>query len=48
MTLKATVQRRPRQMRYRRLQGIEAVVQRQQRVAPERDDHRLLGFRQHR
>jgi hypothetical protein len=33
-------------MRDRRLQGIEAVVQRQQRVAPECDDHRFLGLGQ--
>ena len=33
-------------MRDRRLQGIEAVVQRQQRVAPERDDCRFLSFGQ--
>ena len=29
----------------RGLQGIEAVVQRQKRVPPERDDHRLICFR---
>ena len=33
-------------MRDRRLQRIEAVIQRQQRVAPERDNRRLLGFGQ--
>ena len=48
VTLQAPMQRRPRQVRDRWLQGIEAVVQRQQRVASEGDDHRLLGLGQHR
>lgn len=39
-----TLQRRPRQMRDRRLQRIEAVIQRQQRVAPECNDRCLFGF----
>jgi hypothetical protein len=34
----------PRQMRDRRLQGTEAIVQWQERMAPECDDHRLLGL----
>jgi hypothetical protein len=34
-------------MRDRRLQGIEAIVQWQQRVPPECDHHRLLGLGQH-
>jgi hypothetical protein len=38
MALQAAMQRRPGQVRDRRLQGIEAVIQRQQRVAPERHD----------
>ena len=42
MTLQAAVQQRPRQVRDARLQSVEAVVQRQQRVAAERHDHRLL------
>lgn len=35
-------------MRNGRLQRIEAVVERQQRIAPERDDHRFLLDRQNR
>ena len=42
--LKATMQCRPGQMRKRWLQGIEAIVQRQERVPPECDDHRLFIF----
>ena len=42
MTLQTAVQRRPGQVRDRRLEGVEAVVQRQQRVTAERHDHRLL------
>lgn len=48
MALKAAVQRRTGHVRNRGLQGIGAGVQRQQRVRSERDDRRLLGFRQHR
>jgi hypothetical protein len=44
MALQAAVQRRPRQVRDRRLQGIEAVIERQQRIAPESDDDRLLLY----
>lgn len=29
---------------YRRLQGIQAAIQRQQSIMPERDDHRLVGL----
>src|SRR6266496_5038416 len=35
-------------MRDRRLQGVEAIVERQQRVPAEGDDDRLLFDRQHR
>jgi hypothetical protein len=42
MTLKATVQRRARLMRDRRLQSVKAIVERQQGVPPEGDDDRLL------
>ncbi len=45
--LKAPMQRRAGQVRHRRLQGIEAVVERQQRMAAECRNFRLLGFRQH-
>jgi len=38
------MQRRARQMRDRGLQGAEAIVQRQERVTPKRDDRRLLGL----
>ena len=48
MTLQAAMQRRARQMRDGRLQGVQAVVQRQQRVPPEGDDDRLLFDRQDR
>ncbi len=48
VSLKAPMKRRPRQMRDRWLQSIEAIVQRQQRVAPECHNHRLLGLGQHR
>lgn len=48
MALQAPVQRGPRQMRDRRLGGVLAVVQRQQRMPPERDDHRLFFDRQRR
>lgn len=42
------MQRRLRQMQARRLQGTEAVVERQQRVTPERDDRCLFSFGQRR
>ena len=38
MPLQATVQRRAREVRDRRLKGIQAVIERQQRVLPKRDD----------
>ena len=47
MALQAAVQRRARQVRDRRLQGVEAVVERQQRMPAEGDDDRLLLDRQH-
>ena len=47
MPLQTAVQGRARQMRDRRLQGIEAVVERQERVPAESDDHRLLLDREH-
>ena len=34
-------------MRDLRLQGIETIIERQERVAAEGDDHRLLSDRQH-
>ena len=46
MTLQAPVQRRPRQVWDGRLKGIEAVVQRQECVSSESNNHRLLGLRQ--
>ena len=46
MTLQAPVQRRACQVWDGRLQGIKAVVQRQQRVPPEGDDGRLLSLDQ--
>jgi hypothetical protein len=42
MALQAAVQRGPRQVRDRRLEGIEAIVEGQERLPPERDDDRLL------
>ena len=39
---------RSRQVRHRRLERIKTIVQRQQRVPPERDDDRLLVESQHR
>jgi hypothetical protein len=42
MALKATMQRRAGQMRDRRLQSVEAVVERQQGVPSEGDHDRLL------
>lgn len=47
MSLKATMQRRARQARDRGLQCTTAVIQWQQRMAPERDDCRLLAFAEH-
>ena len=40
--LKTTMQRRPRQMRDRWLQGIEAIIQWQQSMTTERNHHRLF------
>jgi hypothetical protein len=48
MPLKTAMQRRARQVRDRRLQCAEAVVQRQKRMAPERDDRNFFGFGQNR
>lgn len=45
--LQATVERRARQMRDAGLERVEAIVQRQQRVPPESDDHRLVLDRQY-
>lgn len=42
MALQAAVQRGPCQTRDRRLESGEAIVQREERVAAERYDHRLL------
>ena len=46
--LKASMQRRSCQMRDRRLQGIETIVKRQQRMTPESDDCRFFGLGQNR
>ena len=46
MAPEAAVQRRPRQMRDARLKRVEAVIERQQGVPPEGDDHRLLFWAQ--
>ena len=46
--IEAAVQRRPCEMRDARLQAIKAVVERQQRMAPEGNDHRLLLGGEHR
>ncbi|MDB5369795.1 MAG: hypothetical protein JWP20_1353 [Roseomonas sp.] len=48
MALEATVQGRARQVRDGRLQGVEAVIKRQQRVPPEGDDHSLILNRENR
>ena len=48
VALEAAMQGRAGQMRDRRLQGIEAIVERQQRMLAEGDDDRLLLGRQHR
>ena len=42
MTLKATMQGRARQMRDRRLQSVQAIVERQQCMPSEGDDHGLF------
>lgn len=42
VALQAVVQGRPRQVRDRRLQGVEAVVERQQCLLSEGDDDRFL------
>ena len=42
MALQAAVQRRARQMRDGRLKRVQAVVQRQQRMPAEGDDHRFF------
>ena len=42
VTLQTTMQRRTRQMRDRRLQSVETVVEWQERVPPEGDDHRFF------
>lgn len=46
VALKAAVQRRLRQMRDRGLEGVEAVVEGQQRALPEGDHYRLILDRQ--
>ena len=48
VALEAAVQARAPQVRDGGLEGVEAVVQRQERVPPEGDDDRLLLKRQHR
>jgi len=48
MMPQAAVQRTACQIRDRRLQRIEAIVERQECVAPEWDDRCLLGFGQRR
>ncbi len=48
MSLQAPVQRRPRQVRDRRLQGVEAIVQRQQGMASKGNDRRFPGLGQNR
>ena len=48
MPLQAPVQRRPCQARDRRLQRIETIVQQQQSMTPECDDHSFFGFGQNR
>ena len=47
-SLQAPVQRRARQVRDGRLQGIKTVVRRQQRMTPECDDRRFFGLGQNR
>ncbi len=48
VTLQAAMQRRPCRVRDRGLESKEAVIQRQQRVPSEGNDHRLLGLGQNR
>jgi hypothetical protein len=48
MPLQASVQRRAGELRHRRLQGIQAVVKREQRVLAEGNDNGLLLQRKHR
>src|SRR5271165_2450279 len=48
VSLQAAMQRRTRQMRDGRLQGVKAIVERQQRMLSEGDDDRLVLERQHR
>lgn len=48
MALQATMECRASQMRQGGLQGIETIIERQQRMAPEGDDDRFLLDRQHR
>jgi hypothetical protein len=43
MALQATMQRRSRQMSDRRLQRIETIVERQERLPPESNDDRLFS-----
>ena len=47
MALQAAMQRGSGQVRKRRLQGIEAVIQRQESVAPEGDNDGLLLWAEH-
>ncbi len=42
VTLQAAMHGRPRQVRDCRLQGVEAIVERQQRMPPEGDDDHLV------
>ena len=48
VSLQAPVQRRPRQVRDRRLEGITAGLQRQQRMTTECDNRRFFGLGQDR
>jgi hypothetical protein len=48
MAFQTTMKRRPGQVRDRGLQGVEAVVQRQERVLAKRDEDGLLLHRQNR
>lgn len=48
VTLQATMQRRPRKMRDCRLQCIEAVIERQQRISAKGNDNGLLLDVEHR
>ena len=42
VALQAPMQGRPRQVRDRRLQGVKAIIERQQRMATESHDDRLV------